>query len=181
MRLRRLNGRFIVILTGVENAGKTTLGEALARHLEWPLLEETARTNAAVVDGRAKWDDLQQLQHQFIQQLSDITRSTHAPGIICDTGGLVLDIWAQTVFGQGLEATDEAVSMASLHLLVHTLPEWQPDPLRTLPALEDRLELQGQYLTRLEKSGCTFGQVEVAPLSKRRDLAAACIAQHFDA
>ena len=181
MRLRRLNGRFIVVLTGVENAGKTTLGEALAHHLEWPLIEEAARTDAAMVDGRTKWDDLRRLQHQFIQQLSDIARSTPAPGIICDTGGLVLDIWAQTVFGQGLEATDEALSMASLHLLVHTLPEWEPDPLRTLPALEDRLELQGQYRTRLGSNGCTFGEVEVGPLSKRRDQAAGCIAQHFNA
>ena len=181
MRLRRLNGRFIVVLTGVENAGKTTLGEALSQHLEWPLLEEAARTDAAVVDGRTSWVDLQRLQHRFIQQLSDIATSTPAPGIICDTGGLVLDIWAQAAFGRGLEATDKAVSMASLHLLVHTLPEWQPDPLRTLPALEDRLELQGQYLKRLRNSGCTFGEVAVAPLRERRDQAAACIARHFDA
>ena len=44
MPVRRLNAHPVVVVTGVENSGKTTLAKALALELDWPLVAEAART-----------------------------------------------------------------------------------------------------------------------------------------
>ncbi len=159
MRLRRLNRPLVVVLTGVENAGKTTIGELLSLRMKWPLIPEAARTDAPVLAGKTTLEDLQRLQDQFIDDVEDHRRQAASDVLLCDTGGLVLDIWASEVFGQGLARTEEAMALMDLHLLFHTQSEWHPDPLRTLPRLEDRLALQERYRKRLKESKCAFEEV----------------------
>ena len=53
MSIQRLNRVPVVILTGVENAGKTTLSEGLAAALQWDLIPEAARTDKRVLEGNA--------------------------------------------------------------------------------------------------------------------------------
>lgn len=162
MPVRRLNRPFIAVLTGVENAQKTTIGRMLSQRTGWPMMEEAARTDAAVVSGKTGLDDLQRLQDGFITQVQHQVEVSTSSVLICDTGGLVLDMWAREVFGTGLERTDEAMQLVDLHLLFHTMPDWHPDPLRTLPLLEDRLALQERYRKRLESSGCAFEEIFMA-------------------
>ena len=60
MPVRRLTPRRVVI-TGVENAGKSTLARHLSDALGWPLVPEAARTDDAVKENRTTPDDLQRL------------------------------------------------------------------------------------------------------------------------
>jgi len=66
-----------------------------------------------------------------------------------------------------------------LHLLCHTLPVWEPDPLRTLPEFDDRLALQSEYHRRLVQSGQPFEALPAAPTMERLDTAVAFIQHHF--
>ncbi len=166
MRLRRLNAPPIVVLTGVENAGKTTLAQQLAARLGWALLPEAARTDAAVVAGSYGPQDLQRLLTVFQHNITSHTGQA-TPGLLCDTGALTLEIWSRTVFGTHLKGWESAMAMADLHILCHTLPDWEPDPLRTLPKLKDRRALQAQYKETLEMSGVPFAEVETAEPTER--------------
>ncbi|MCH1575791.1 MAG: ATP-binding protein, partial [Flavobacteriales bacterium] len=62
MSIRRLEGIPVVVLTGVENAGKTTLAEGIASALHWDLMPEAARTDLRVIDGTI---DRGHLQHML--------------------------------------------------------------------------------------------------------------------
>lgn len=159
MPIRGLNRPFVVVLTGVENSGKTTIGTVLSQRMKWPMIPEAARTDAAVLEGTTKWNDLQRLQDTFIESVTSHRERNESPVLLCDTGGLVLDMWAREVFGQGLNRTEEAMGLMDLHLLVHTHSEWQPDPLRTLPDFNDRVALQKKYWDRLVQSGRPFDHI----------------------
>lgn len=156
----------IIVLTGVENAGKTTLAKALSEEWGWSLIPEAARQDETVRSGRTGQQDLQRLLTQFRRRLDehDAAEDRH---LLCDTGALVLDMWSREVFGTSLPDVEETMKRADLHLLCHTLPEWTPDPLRTLPKFEDRLSLQEKYRSRLAATGIPFAEIEPAPLSQR--------------
>lgn len=178
MPVRRLNRPFVVVLTGVENAGKTTIGGILSRQMGWPLLPEAARTEAVVLDNRTTWNDLQRLQNAFIDGVTARRKALEDPVLLCDTGGLVLDMWSKEVFGRGLDRTEEAMGLMDLHLLLHTQVEWHPDPLRTLPDFDDRMALQDRYRNRLAESGHPFEEVMRSPSAERVGRARDLILQH---
>jgi len=181
MRLRRLNRPLVVVLTGVENSGKTTIGQQLSNRMKWPMIEEAARTDHSVLAGTTSVEDLQRLQDEFIADIKAMRKRKTSEVLLCDTGGLVLDMWAREVFGQGLARTKEAMQLMDLHLLFHTQPEWHPDPLRTLPQLEDRLALQSRYRERLISSGCTFEEILMTFSAERYAQARDFILQHYAA
>lgn len=181
MRLRRLSSPLVVVVTGVENAGKTTLCASAAGIQGWDMISEAARRDPAVTEGRTQWKDLQRLQDAFIEAVQEHTAQTDSPVLLCDTGGLVLDMWAREVFGQGLERTEEAMALADLHLLCHTLPEWHPDPLRTLPNHLERLDLHERYRAQLERSGHPFIEIPVTSTAARTVHFVNAITQHLPA
>ena len=158
MSIQRLNRVPVVILTGVENAGKTTLSEGLAAALQWDLIPEAARTDKRVLEGNADQTHLQQMLEQFNHSLVKLL-STAEKGILCDTGGLVLDMWSQHAFGKGLEGAEFAMKQAQLHLLCQTLPRWEPDPLRNMPVYADRVNLEGAYRKRLIRMELPFSEL----------------------
>ena len=178
MPVRRLNRPFTVVLTGVENAQKTTIGRMLSQRNGWPMMEEAARTDAAVLTGKTTLDDLQRLQDEFISQVERDLAANASPVLIYDTGGLVLDMWAREVFGEGLQRTDKAMGLMDLHLFFHTMHDWHPDPLRTLPRIDDRLALQERYRIQLNSSDCRFEEILMAPRAKRLEHAEQLIAQY---
>ena len=58
-----------VVITGVENAGKSTLARHLSDALGWPSVPEAARSETAVKEGRTTPGDLQRLLDEFHTQL----------------------------------------------------------------------------------------------------------------
>ena len=81
MPVRRLTP-LRVIITGVENSGKSTLTEHLADALDWQRVEEAARHDEAVIAQRTTPADLQrllQLGSAAFPQLIDVMRARHPP------------------------------------------------------------------------------------------------------
>ena len=73
---------------------------------------------------------------------------THS-GVICDTGDLVLRLWAETTMDFSWHPLLPPEPRVDLHILCPCLEDWEEDPLRTLPKLEDRLALEAKYRAHL--------------------------------
>lgn len=177
MSIRRLNSPPVVVLTGVENSGKTALAEALVKSLGWAHLPEAARTDPKVIQGRVNKGDLARLLDAQTKALSAL-KTENVQGIICDTGPLVLDRWCASVFGCSLEKASDAQQDVDLYLLCHTLPDWEADPLRSLPDFDDRLAHQKGYADQLKSNDLPWQEVPVHPLPERLEFALDLIARH---
>lgn len=156
----------VIVFTGVENAGKTSLSKALAEELDWHWIPEFARTDGTVMNHTTEHQDLQRLHDAFRKSLA-ASRADGQVNILCDTGALVLDMWSRTVFKKPLPHAEETMRNVDLHLLCHTLTDWEPDPLRTLPRLSDRLALQDEYRQRLLDTGVRFAEISSTTRSDR--------------
>ena len=146
-----MNRPKVLVLTGVENAGKTATAEALAAKTGWPLIPEFARTHPDVLGAAVTRSTLHALHALWQEAVT--TLKTDAPWIICDTGPLVLELWSEEVFGKGLGSADQAFEPSegvALFVLCETLEHWHPDPLRNLPRHADRKALEEKYLERLQ-------------------------------
>ena len=160
MPVRRLTP-LRVIITGVENSGKSTLTEHLADALDWQRVEEAARHDEAVIAQRTTPADLQRL----LDGLNDALQVWH--DTLFDTGPVVLDVWARTLWNHTLTGVDTVMAEVDLFLFCETLPDWEPDPLRSLPRLEDRLALQQTYADALTASGRPWVALPPLPIPAR--------------
>lgn len=137
-----------VVVTGVECSGKTTLSRALAEKLGWGWVPEAARTHADVLAGKVSestFDDLHDIQTAAAKQ----AQNEGAPGVICDTGDLVLRMWSEATLEFSWHPLSPPNPSVDLHILCPTLETWEPDPLRNLPRLEDRIALEQRYRDHL--------------------------------
>ena len=166
MSVRRLSRPPIVVLTGVENSGKSTLAESLSAALGWALLPEAARHDDAVLSGQFTVDDLSRLLAEFQRDVATVS-AAHPPGVLCDTGGVVLDLWSEVAFHQPLPGAADLQAEADLYVLCRTLPEWEPDPLRSLPDLAARRDLEARYVNRLNERGLPWVDLPALPLDQR--------------
>jgi nicotinamide riboside kinase len=147
----------LLITTGPESCGKTTLATALSSTLQAPLVPEAARS---FLDQR-----FAQTGHYHYQQadLSDIAQQQYqleqqalapAPSLlVCDTDLLVVMIWSEVKFGsvdpaiRDLFITSLATTNRHYLLCDYHLP-WQADPQREDP--DNRAALFTRYQQALE-------------------------------
>ena len=78
-----------------------------------------------------------------------------------DTGPIVLDLWARTVWNHALEGVEAARNHVDLFLLCDTLPDWEPDPPVIAQPGETVRPLEAQYVEAPPRSGRPW--VDLAP------------------
>lgn len=148
----------ILVTTGPESSGKTTLATQLSAGLRAPLVTEASReylTDLYLRKPDARYDQ---------QDLLEIARMQHAreqqalqaqpQWLVCDTDLLVIVIWSEVRFGNCepalLQMFEEALTTGKrTYLLCDPGIPWQPDPLRENP--QDREWLFGLYQHRLQQ------------------------------
>jgi nicotinamide riboside kinase len=153
----------ILITTGPESCGKTTLAIQLGEALHAPLVGEVAREY--LNDCYRKQPNYQYQQHDLLT----IARLQHAreqqalsakPAyLVCDTDLLVIVIWSEVLFGscdpEIVELLEQALATTRrTYLLCDYHIPWQPGPHRVNPF--DRDMLFARYLEKLESMGANF-------------------------
>ena len=137
-----------VVVTGVECSGKTTLSKNLANHLGWAWIPEHARTHPDVLADQVSESTFEEL-HESQSNAAAMAKSEY-PGVICDTGDLVLRIWSEAKLDFSWHPVTPPDPRVDFHILCPALSSWEEDPLRTLPRFEDRLMLEQKYREHLQ-------------------------------
>ena len=158
-----------IVLTGVENSGKSTLIKPLAERFNWPSILELSRENKAVLNGEETFKTLEELHALNEKLVVELLSNTDAKGIFCDTGILALDVWSEIVFGKEVSGNNKGTpdSDVDLYLLCETVKEWKPDPIRQIPDYNKRVEVNQLFLEKLEKRGLAYVYVPVLPVDER--------------
>jgi nicotinamide riboside kinase len=169
-----------IVLTGVENSGKSTLSTVLASSLKWPLISELCRDDKDIIDGtndQATLEKLHLLQEKTVNAiLSDGT----SRGVICDTGGLVLEIWSEYKYKTGIQNVLKSQHEVDLYILCETLPLWEEDPMRFLPEYSDRVNHEKIFLKKLKERKHTYFYLEVASVEDRLKKVITELHERFD-
>ncbi|PCJ81769.1 MAG: hypothetical protein COA49_04500 [Bacteroidetes bacterium] len=158
-----------VVLTGVENSGKSTLIKPLAKKLNWPYILELCRENEDVLNGNETFETLLNLHKLNESRVHELRVNTKSMGILCDTGPVVLDFWSKSVFGESIFNYDHEITKieVDLYLLCSTIEEWEMDPIRVIPDYNTRVQIHRRFRGRLQELNLPFIEVPVMSTSER--------------
>jgi len=136
----------VVVLTGPESVGKSTLCNALAQHYQAPLVSEYVRHYAEQLPRDTCYDDITPIaQQQLKNELA--ARAQRPPLLLLDTHLLSNIVWSQTLFN-AVPAWLEPALLAQHYDLVALLsPEgmaWEADAVRCQPSLAERRHFHQQ-------------------------------------
>ena len=145
-----------IAILGPESSGKTTLCQALAQHLQCPYAQKYARFYRPANPSVYTESDLLAILHgqqRWTQQAIDSAKHQGSSWVIVDTEATVLAVWAHMSLGYVPELIEQACvtqTCTDYLLLAPDLP-WEPDPLRSAPALEQRQAIFDQQAMQLSK------------------------------
>jgi nicotinamide riboside kinase len=144
----------VIVITGPESAGKTTLAGQLSAYWKSPLVAEVARGYLEAKHSYQQYDllEIAKQQHEKEQKIL----SQFPKRIVCDTDLLVIMIWSEVKYGRCdswiYETFENCITQTSTsrhyYLCDSNIP-WQADPLRENPY--NRNELFELYLQKLRK------------------------------
>lgn len=156
----------VLVITGPESSGKTTLANQLAGYCQIPLAQEIAREYLANKPTYLQQDLLEIARQQQKTELALLAISPER--IVCDTDLLVIIIWSEVKYGScdpwivtRFEKTiQEKLIRRKYFLCDYNIP-WQDDPLRENP--HNRAELFDLYLKKLNHYELNFQIVRGGP------------------
>lgn len=143
----------IVVITGAESTGKSTLTEALSHHYNVPFVPEIARGYIEKLNRKYVFSDVQRIAKMQVEQLNDAVNSK-APLIFTDTWLLVTKVWFEVVFGKSPNwlIGEIKATPIDLFLVCDTDLPWIPDLVRENGG-EMREILQKKYLEIIQEFG----------------------------
>ena len=135
----------IIVVTGPESSGKTTLVNRLKVEYGIPIVTEFSRTYLEQkVEHSYEFSDLEIIGK--CQNVQEAEAHNSYPLIVCDTDIITIDVWAIDVFDRSIDLPNNHTDQKHYLLCKPDIP-WQPDPLRENPVDRDRLfELYEHYL-----------------------------------
>jgi nicotinamide riboside kinase len=153
----------LLITTGPESSGKTTLATQLSDSLRCPLVTEAsrdylnARYHAQPGYQYGQHDLLNIARLQLEHEQKALQQAP--PFVVCDTDLLVIVVWSEVryghaepalldLFGQSLAAGPRTYLLCDHHI------PWEPDPLREHPQGRDMLA--ARYRDRLHGLGVSY-------------------------
>lgn len=144
----------IIVITGPESSGKTTLANQLSAYWKVPLVKEVARDYLKEIHSYQQHDLLGIAKQQHKQEQSFIS---HWPEkIVCDTDLLVIMIWSEVKYGScdpwiynTFENSIEQQTSSRYYYLCDSNIPWEADQLRENP--NNRHELFNLYLQKIKE------------------------------
>lgn len=121
----------IVVITGAESTGKSTLANSLASTFDCPYIPEIAREYVEKLDRPYNYDDVCLIAKKQVEMLSELQNSP-APFVFLDTWLIITKIWLQIKFGQVPEWITKQIqsTQIDLFLLCDIDLPWVYDPVR---------------------------------------------------
>jgi nicotinamide riboside kinase len=160
------NSTTILITTGPESSGKTTLARQLSDYWKTPLISEVARDYLKDKDTYQQQDLLEIAKQQHQQELDHLSASPIK--LVCDTDLLVIMVWSEIKYGHcdrwittTFENSIKQQTSSRFYFLCDCNIPWQADPLRENP--HNRDELFALYLQKLKKYGLSHSIVKGNP------------------
>jgi nicotinamide riboside kinase len=156
----------ILVITGPESSGKTTLATQLADYWKTPLVAEASRDYLKGKDSYQQCDLLEIAKQQHKQEQTVL--SLLPERIICDTDLLVIMIWSEVKYGHcdpwiysTFENSVKQQTLSRYYFLCDSNIPWKADPLRENP--HNRDELFDLYLQKLKEYELDYRIVKGEP------------------
>ena len=156
----------ILVITGPESSGKTTLATQLADYWKTPLVAEASRNYLKGKDSYQQRDLLEIAKQQHKQEQTAL--SLLPERIICDTDLLVIMIWSEVKYGycdswiySTFESNIKKNNFCRHYYLCDSNIPWQADPRRENP--HNRDELFDLYLKKLKEYELDYRIVKGKP------------------
>jgi NadR type nicotinamide-nucleotide adenylyltransferase len=149
----------LVVITGPECTGKSTLSQQLATHYNTLFVPEYAREYIENLCRPYNYDDVVHIAE--VQRSRAHNLISQSKGVLfLDTYLIITKIWFNVVFGRHPDWIDEELSrnIISLYLLCDTSIPWQADPVRENGGVM-REKLYLMYKDELDKLGCTYSVI----------------------
>lgn len=164
----------VIIVTGPESTGKSTLCQQLAEHFHSEYIAEYARNYVAERDYKYTYEDVEHIaryQHEYLRKkIEDIkckpAESDEPYMLFVDTHLIITKVWFEKVYGREPEWIADAIkqSPVDLYLLCQPDTPWEYDPVRENPNI--RPELYNRYKQLIEQH--RFPYAEVSGLDESR-------------
>jgi nicotinamide riboside kinase len=156
----------ILVITGPESSGKTTLAAQLADYWKTPIVAEASRDYLKGQDSYQQRDLLEIAKQQHKQEQTVL--SLLPERIICDTDLLVIMIWSEVkyvhcdpwIYSTFENSINQRTSSRHYYLCDSNIP-WQADPLRQNPLNRDKLF--SLYLQKLNEYELEYRIVKGEP------------------
>ena len=141
----------IVVITGAESTGKSTLTETLAAHFNVPFIPEIAREYIEKHNYKYNYNDVETIAKQQVKHLNRLRDLNHR-FIFVDTWLIITKVWFEVVFNKVPDwfETEIQKNKINLYLVCHTDLPWIPAPARENGG-EQRIILQNRYIETIEK------------------------------
>jgi NadR type nicotinamide-nucleotide adenylyltransferase len=139
----------IIVITGAESTGKSTLTEKLANHFEAPFIHEIAREYIEVLGRKYNYSDVENIAKIQIEQFKKL-KSVGAKYIFLDTWLIVTKIWFEFVYHKTPNWLIQEIRNTRIDLFLVCdidLP-WIADPVRENGG-ENRKILQNKYIENI--------------------------------
>ena len=156
----------IVVITGPESCGKTTLARQLADRWRAPLVNEAARDYLQGKDSYQKSDLLKIAKLQYAMEQESTASSPEK--LVCDTDLLGILIWSEVKYGSSdpwiYETFENCFNQKTFnrhYILCDSKIPWQPDRLRE--NAHNRDELFDMYLRKLTDYKLNYSIVRGKP------------------
>lgn len=158
----------LLVTTGPESAGKTTLARDLSQHLQAPLVAEQSRRYLEQLysRGAAHYTQADLLEIAHLQRAAEQEAvEQQTPYVVCDTDLLVILVWSEVRYGHCdaalLDLFERSLRWPRHYLLCDPGIPWEADPLRENP--HDRPALLQCYIAKLDALGLSWQLVSGSP------------------
>lgn len=146
----------IIVITGAESTGKSTLTERLANHFEVTYIPEIAREYVENLNRKYTYSDVENIAKMQIAKFDSISKSD-APYIFVDTWLIVTKIWFEFVYNKTPDWLIREILKTKIHLFLVCdidLP-WIYDHVRENGG-ENRRILQNKYIENIKNFGFDY-------------------------
>ena len=160
------------VITGPESSGKTTLAKGLSKSLDCELVVEYAREYLMELEGSYTFNDVEVMARKQLE----LEKKLQGEVAVLDTDLSVYAIWIKEKYGKEIDWINQSISHEKnkIYFLCEILDNWEDDPLREHPSIEDRQRLFRAYEVLLQKHNLTYHVISGTPaerLKKAKEIA----------